>query len=153
MSFKKVEEVKRDRAFKPLDLIIYSAVAVILVAVFLSVFLTKSDKPFSGIEVYSGGELKYTYAFDGGGNISGEGVEEEITDGIVSVRVTCVKGYNVIKIDVAARSVRVEEADCKGKDCVYTPAIVDSDGVIYCSPHGLKIIPLGRGDDGTIIVG
>ena len=153
MSLKKVEEVKSDRGFKPLDLIIYGIIIALVVAVFLAVFMTKKDGGFTGVQVFVRDECVYEYVFGEGGKVlKDSAVEETGEDGLKKITVTGEDGYNVILIDDSARTVRVSEADCKGRDCVYSPEIKDADGVIYCSPHGLKITPTGR-DDGRIIVG
>ncbi len=61
-------------------------------------------------------------------------------------------GYNVACIDTKERTVKVIEADCGKRDCVYTAAITDSGGMIYCSPHQLRILPFDFETDDNIII-
>ena len=60
--------------------------------------------------------------------------------------------YNIIEINKSARSVRITESDCSNrKDCVYSPAITNSAGLIVCSPHRLRILPADYEDDGQTL--
>ena len=52
-------------------------------------------------------------------------------------------GYNVIEVVPNEKTVRVSESNCSSKkDCVFTPAVKNGSGAIFCMPHGLKILPL-----------
>ncbi|MDE5729708.1 MAG: NusG domain II-containing protein [Clostridia bacterium] len=78
--------------------------------------------------------------------------EESPAENSLKIKVTANGGYNVIEIDKAERSVKVTEADCGKRDCVYTAAITDNSGMIYCSPHKLRILPYDFDSGDNIII-
>ena len=61
-------------------------------------------------------------------------------------------GFNVIYIDKTARTAKIVDANCKGKDCAYFAPIDDNNKIIYCSPHGLRVEPLFRDLDSPNII-
>ena len=161
MSLKKVEQVKKDRGFKLFDLIIYGAVAALVVALFLGVFLTRDTSPLSGIRIYYDNTVIYEYVFEeseGGANgetLRADCVEDVKSEGDgVTLKISVEGGYNTVLINTAARTAEVIDADCSNRrDCVYSPALSDNSSFICCVPHKLKIEPLGYNpDDGTIIM-
>lgn len=156
MSLKKVRQVKADKGFKIWDLAVYGAVAIVAVVIFLAVFLTRDSSPLEGVRVYSRGTPVFEYVFGKDEyKILGDGAAEVVVtdgDGELTVRVTTDDGYNVISVNKSG-GVKVTEADCKNKDCVYIPEITDNGGIIFCSPHGLRVVPFDYDpDDGIIIV-
>ena len=140
MSLKKIEQVKRDRGFKIPDLIVYGAVIVAVIVSFVVIFTTKNSDPLTGIRVYSGAQVVFEYAF--GENDAGITVKVNDGDG----------GFNVIYIDKTARTAKIVDANCKGKDCAYFAPIDDNNKIIYCSPHGLRVEPLFRDLDSPNII-
>ena len=154
MSLKKVSEVKADKGFKIWDLIVYGAVVLIIAVIFLAVFLTKDTSPLKGVKIYSDEALVFEYNFTSGEykNSSPESVTVESGENLLKIKVTANGGYNLIEIDTNERAVKVTEADCGKRDCVYTSAIVDNGGMIYCSPHKLRILPFDFEADDTIII-
>lgn len=152
MSLKKVKKVKEDRGFKPADLIIYGLIAVLVAALFIAVFASRDTSPLSGVRVYAGGDVVFEYDFNSK-EYKAHGDNVTVTDGeVLKVRVDINGGYNIIEINPSARTAKVAEADCRGQDCVHTPAITDNSGIIYCSPHGLKIEPFDAEHDNTVIM-
>lgn len=152
MSLKKIEQVKSDRGFKIADLFVYGAVLLVVVALFIAVFLVRDDSPLTGIRIYIANEAVYEYDFSEGQLSCDEtrvSVEEQAGKLILTVSAN---GYNVIEIDKSGK-VKVTSADCGKRDCVYTPELKDKSGIIYCSPHRLKIVPYDYDlDGGTIIM-
>ena len=147
MSLKKVEQVKVDKGFRIWDFIIYASIAVIVAVVFIVVFVTKDDSPLTGVRVFVEGQVVFEYEFDGdpvySGTVTAENVKEDGNG--LTVTVNCADGgMNVIYIDKSAKTVKVRDANCNGKQCTYFPAINDNNKLIYCSPHGLRIEPLSR---------
>ena len=90
--------------------------------------------------------MVYEYDF-GKGEISRSSAVETLSEdgGVITLKVTAGGGYNVVEI--GRDSVKVTEADCPKKDCVFTSAIKDNGGIIYCLSHGLKIIPANYDED------
>lgn len=143
MSLKKVEAVKKDKGFKIFDLIVYGVIIALAVILFVVVFTTKDTSALSGVRIYSKGEAVFEYNF---GTFEYKKLSDSVTveveeaDGAVTVKVITSDGYNTIRIDKSGK-VKVTEADCKNKDCMYIPEITDNSGIIYCSPHGLRVVP------------
>lgn len=153
MSLKKVTQVKKDRGFKIFDLIVYGAV-VLLVAVLFIVWFTVSDRtPLSGVRVCVDDRAVFEYDFekDEYKNLD-EKIVTNVDDKENTLTVTVVPHAgerNVIVIDKKG-TVTVTEANCYGKDCKYMPDIKDNSGIIYCSPHKLRIEPLNYEDGGNV---
>lgn len=150
MSLKKVESVKQETGFKLPDLIVYGVILLLVAALLIIVFTTRNKEPFQGVRVYVNKNIVMSYNFDKDGlnglDVTAEDgtveVPESVTGSVFTVRVQVGEGeYNVIEIDRSLRSVRVVDANCGKRDCVHTPAITDNNGIIYCSPHGLRIVP------------
>ena len=153
MSLKKLDEVRADKGFRLWDILVYGVLALIITAIFLSVFLTRDRGKLEGFQVYAGNEIVYSYSFDDGEIRRGEGVEAEDTERGFKLTVrTDGGGINVITVDSKNRKVEVTEANCSNrKDCVHTPAIADNSGFIYCLPHAVRILPLNPEDGGNIV--
>ena len=150
MSLKKVDAVKADKGFKIFDLIIYGGVIALAVILFAVLFVTKSDAPLNGFRIYVNNTVVYEYSFDDGEKFRAENVQT-VEDGeklIISIS-TDGGGYNNVEIGKDGY-VRMANANCGKKDCVYTPELSKS-GIIYCPPHALKIVPFSLNeDDGNI---
>lgn len=152
MSLKKVGEVKADKGFKIWDLVIYGVIILLTAALFIVVFLTRDDSPLKGIKIYVGNEVVFDYNFEEGKYTSSESAEViSETEEELTVKITTGgNGYNTVMIKKEG-SVKVTEANCRTKDCVYTAEIENNGGAIYCRSHGLKIIPYGYdSDDGNL---
>ena len=152
MSLKKVDEVKADKGFKIWDLVIYGAIAALVVALFIALFVTRDSSPLKGIQISVKGEVVYEYDFEKGEVSRAECVQIQSSDGdLITLKCEADEGYNIIEI-YKGGGVRVTDSDCPSKDCVYTPKITDSGGIIYCHPHALRIIPYDYDiDNGTLI--
>ncbi|MBD5632420.1 MAG: hypothetical protein HDP34_04245 [Clostridia bacterium] len=151
MSLKKVDEVKKDRGFKLFDLIIYGIVVLIVAVLFIVIFTTKNTDPLTGISIYRNAELVFEYEFGGKPEYS-DMVEVQEDDKGLTVTVNADGEINVIYIDKSAKTVKMQDANCKGKDCLYFSAIDDNNKIIYCNPHRLRIEPLISDYDSPIII-
>lgn len=164
MSLNQVANVKADKGFKLADLIIYGAILLLVAALLIAVFVTRNKDPFQGFRVYVNQEVVMSYDFNKGGLnglevVAKDGsveVPECVTGSVFTVKVRVgEEGYNVIQIDQSARSVKIIEANCGTHDCVHTHAVEDNNGIIFCSPHRLRIIPFNfevEDDGGKIIM-
>ncbi len=139
----RLPDVKRGKAFRPLDLIFY-ALILALIAVLLLFTLWPSKGGAVGFSVKYEGKTVYTYRFEGGG----EAVEGELTiseterDGRLLVRFSKGEEYNLVEFDPEGRTARVLDANCSARaDCAHMPAIGES-GTILCVPHALSVEPL-----------
>ena len=151
MSLKKVEQVKKDRGFKLFDLIIYGAILAAVIVTFIAVYVTRDTSELSGIRVYAKAEIVFEYDFSSASSFS-EGVEVKEDGDTITVTVNLDGDLNVFKIDKSKHTVKMTEANCHGKHCVYSREISNNSSIIYCSPHGLKIEPMKRDYNGPIII-
>lgn len=146
MSLKKVESVKSEKGFKLPDLIVYGAIILLVTALFIAVFATRNTEPFQGVQVYVNNTAVMSYDFNKDelkiiakdGSVQPENVEGSVFTVKVSVGE---ERYNIIEIDRTTRSVSIVQANCGSHDCVHTPAIKNNNGIIFCSPHRLRIVP------------
>ena len=148
MSLKKVEQVKADRGFRIWDLIIYGIIAVIIAVLFIVAFTAFNTDPLTGIKISVGSrtslryEVIFEYKFDGEPNVLSDTVSIEEDGKGITVTVKADNGdLNVIYIDKSEKSVKMINANCKGKDCMLLP-INNNSGSITCNSHGLKIEPV-----------
>ncbi len=156
MSLKKIEQVKKDKGFKIFDLIIYGVIALTVAVLFIVIFATRNSDPLTGIKVYVNSELVFEYEFDvtasADDGIKSAIVQAEEESGIIKVTVTDGDEKNVFEIDKKQKTVKMVEANCKGKQCLYFPVMNDNSDFIYCSPHRVRIEPFITRDDGLIIM-
>ncbi len=156
MSLKKVAEVKKGRIFKIWDILVYGILFLIIAVMFIVVFAAKDTSPLHGICVYIDNSPVFEYDFVNGESavLKNDGCVEIVSEDGEKLTVKFYYGenYNVVEIDKIAISVTVTDADCGSKDCTYMRAIVDNSGIIYCSPHRLKIVPVGYDPDGGTII-
>ena len=145
MSKKTVERIKTDKGFKIFDLILYGVIILIVAVSFIAVFATKDKSPLKGVCVFFEEKLVFEYDFENDEVVEGEDLVVSNTEKSLQVKIKTDDGFNLIEIDKKG-SVRIIEADCRGRDCVYSPAITDNNGIIFCSPHMLKIIPSNYDD-------
>lgn len=156
MAIKKVEQVKADKGFRIWDLIIYGVIIVLVATLFIVVFGTRDKSPFKGVRVVLANEVIYEYDFENGKEVSRnskyvETVEDDGESFVLKVSVG-EDGFNYIRIDKSG-SVKMTDANCGKRDCVYMGEMKDNNSLIYCSPHRLKIIPYDFDvDDGDIIM-
>lgn len=148
MSLEKVKQVKADKPFKPADLIVYGVVLLLAAALAAAVYLAPSGGKPQGITVTVGDETVFDYDFSKNEAVKISGCCEVEYGDKITVKITAGGGYNVIEIDRLNRSVKVTDADCRSRECVFTAAITDNRGVIYCSPHRMRIQPYGFRDGG-----
>lgn len=145
MSFKKVEQVKQEKGFKIWDLLVYGAIIVIIVVIFIAVFSTKDTSALNGIRVTVQGNEVFKYSFE---NKAIDYIDESTVtvlsedDTELIVKVECGDGYNVFTVKKSG-SVKMKETDCSRyhPDCLYMAEVKDNNGFIYCLPHGLRIEP------------
>lgn len=161
MAIKKIGQIKESKWFRVWDLIVYGVVAVIIAALFLTVFLTRDTSLPNGFKISYDGRDVFSYIFteDRYESLSPSNivvVEENGEKLVLTFYTDDGKGYNKIEVDKVKRTVRVTDANCSAhKDCVYTPEIKGGSSAIICPPHGMIIRPLGtaKDDDGDIIIG
>ena len=151
MGLKKIEQVKKDRGFKLFDIIIYGTVILIVVVLFIVLFTTRDTGTMTGVKISLRAKIIFEYEFGGTYDFDENFVTiEDDKDGITVVIVDG-NDRNVAYIDKTENSVKMIEANCKGKECMYFEAMKDNSDFIYCSPHGVKIEPLNKDLDDPVI--
>ncbi len=147
MSRKTVDNIRTGKPFRPLDLALYGGIALAVIALFMALVFFVPHSDMSRVFIDLRGDRLAVYDFDAGKLTvtSGKEAYAEVKkqDGKVQLTVWTDeehKGYNVIEIDPAARTVKVTDANCSNhKDCVFSPAVTSSSGMIVCVPHGVKV--------------
>ena len=152
MALKKIEQVKKDRGFKLFDIIIYGSVLVLVAVLFIVLFTTQDKSSLTGISITVKAQVVFEYEFGKDSpHYIAENVAFEKTDGGFSVTIESDGDKNVIFIDTDKNTVKMVEANCRGKQCMYFAAMDDNSDFIYCSPHGLKLEPLFKDLDSPVI--
>ena len=144
MSLKKVEQVKKDKGFRLFDLIIYAVIIAVVAITFIVVFTTRNTDPLTGVKIYVNAEQVFVYEF--GGEDPEESDTVKVDDkGITVTIATANDGLNIVYINKSAKTVKMTEANCKGRYCVlYFPEMSNNTDFIYCPPHGIRIEPLTK---------
>ena len=116
---------------------------ILIVAVlFIAIFTTRNTDPLTGVKVTFKAQTVFEYEFSSGIKTLSEPVEmEEDGDGI-TLTIRSDNEYNVIYIDKSKKTVKMKDANCRGKQCLYFAEIKNNSGFISCEPHGIKIEPL-----------
>lgn len=147
---KKIEQVKKDRGFKLFDIIIYGAIIVTVAVLFIVLFTTRDTSSLTGVKISVRAEVVFEYAFEG---TDPEEKEIKCNDGtVVTISHDGDKGIvvtishdgdkNEVYIDKDKKTVKMSDANCKGKHCMYFAPMDNNSDFIYCSPHGVKVEPL-----------
>ena len=149
MSLKKVQQVRSDKGFKIWDIVVYIALAALIIALFIAFVFTRDSSPITSIEItYGFGEnaqtvCAYNFITDTLAVSSAEHitVNYQTDDGIELCFFGSDSGeYNIIYIDKTNVSVCVTKANCPAQDCVYTAAITNKSSLpIICSTHQMVI--------------
>lgn len=148
MSLERIRAVKADKGFKRGDIVVYSLILCLFLAVLFGVICGIGSEELRGFEIYYGNEKMYSYSFE---EDKGAVYSDKITvlsdDGAgLKLRFENGEEFNEIYADKGKRSVYVTDANCSSrKDCAHTQAIDGGGKIIVCVPHELKIVPLGGG--------
>ena len=152
MSLEKVRQVRSGRFFRPADLIIFGIIAAAAIALFILFFAIKKDGGLEGVRIFVRDEVVFEYSFESDEYKVFSSCAEVVNGEKLTVNITTEEGGNLVEIDRAARSVRVVSADCRSRDCVYSPPLTGADGFICCMPHHMRILPFGYKDDGKTVI-
>ena len=143
MALKKIEQVKKDRGFRLFDIIIYGAVIVIVVVLFIVLFTTRNTGSLSGIRITAKAQVVFEYDFGEDRTLLvADGVTYEKAGSSITVTIVSDGDKNVVLINTDKKTAKMIEANCKGKQCMYFAEMNDNSDFIYCSPHGLMVEPL-----------
>ena len=142
MALKKIEQVKKDRGFKLFDIIIYGAVILLVVVLFIVLFTTRDTSSLTGVKVTVKAQVVFEYEFDSGIKTLSDQIEIAEDENGITLTIRSKDDLNVIYINKTKKTVKMKEANCKGKQCLYFSEIKNNSGGIICEPHGIIIEPL-----------
>lgn len=139
-------KIKKSKPFYVNDLIIYSALAIFLILLFIAVIFKHETDTVHGFYVIYNNEQIAEYSFASGTLKITDGNSDYLSqkeDGIYFYPNGTASGeYNLIVADDLAKTVRVTASTCAGHDCE-RQKITAEGGFIYCAPHNLKITAMG----------
>jgi thiamine biosynthesis lipoprotein len=149
----KVTKVKSDKYFKLADTVIYALVVALIVVLFAVFVFNGSSENVTSVVVRSTltGETLFTYdvATDKYATFLSANYTVDATDNSAAtvVTITTTDGhYNTLTITKGATvTAKMTDALCGiHKECVNNfPAITRDNGVIVCSPNGIKVTTAG----------
>ena len=146
MKDEKFKELKESKTFEIGDILVYSALFILLLVLFVFFVITPSAKTPDGFNIFLDGKKIAVYRYDDGLNIINDDYLNLISYNrdkkSITVYVDDAKTeYNVITVDITNKTAKVTDANCsQSKDCVHTPPL---GSAIVCAPHKLKITPIG----------
>lgn len=146
---------KKDKlsVFRLPDLIIYAAITLLVLSLFLIPLLSCNNSALKGFDVYKDGNLILSFNFDNEEDFFIDKNSERLVEISYQENKTLIKvytdenknDYNLVCANLLEKSVYITESTCSfKKDCVHFKPIVNGNGVIICQPHGIKILPKGE---------
>lgn len=146
-------DFKALKFFKPLDVLFYVAVAVIIVGIFIGAGAAFDEDGWRRTEVWCEGVL--VCYFDNESNnlvtLSNDWANRLVCEkkGDLTVLTIYVDDekteFNTITFQ--AEKVTMTDSSCRGRDCVKTAnTVTRANQIVICMPHSLKIIGVGDGN-------
>lgn len=146
---KSLTEIKKSKPFYFNDLILYFALAILIILFFIAAILKSESDTLRGFYIIYNNQIIAEYDFTSDKlKINGEYTDYlyQNDDGIYFYPNKDNHGeYNLIVADNKAKTVRVTASTCAGHDCE-RQVLSSSGGFIYCAPHNLKITAMGLTD-------
>ena len=147
------ESLKARKPFETWDVITYVFILVLLLCLSIFFVFSPTEKS-SGFKVECDGAKIFTFNYDDCSYVSTHdfSIDVDLANNTITIYFDHAKtDYNVLEFDLEEKSVKVTESTCSAsKECVHIPAIKDSLGTIYCTPHRLKISSLGGTPSGPV---
>lgn len=147
-----IEQLKRQRAFLPWDVLVYGLLALLIGALFWAFVFARHTQPLAALEVYRdsrAGEqlvLRYDYAadaFEVSEAWAGQVQLQPVEGGWAATIATEGGGYNVLQ--VREGKAYISDANCSNRgDCMEFSPITGGDEVIICVPHHLTVLGVGE---------
>ena len=145
----RIAEEKENKVFRKWDLVVYGVIILIIIGLFIGVFLTRDKNGVSSIEVQYDGVNIMTYNFDEDSlQYAPEYISvEKVSSSEYRFTFNLDGDYNILHVDLTARTVTCEDANCSfSKDCT-TMKITKAGDTIICAPHKLVVIAKGNRED------
>ena len=150
------EQIKTSKPFKIFDLFLYCFI-LILVVVLFSVFVffpANANLVNSGFKVILHDKQIFTFDYHTHTySLLPDYTDlidiEDLGEGIYNIKIFTDQNksqYNLLTVDSKSKSIRVADANCSiSKDCVHMKELKNSDDLLICAPHKLKVLPLNSG--------
>ncbi len=150
------EQIKTSKPFKIFDLFLYCFV-LILVIVLFSVFVffpANANLVNAGFKVILHDKQIFTFNYDTHTcsllpdytdfiNI------EDLGEGFYNIKIFTDQNktqYNLLTVNSKNKTVRIADANCSiSKDCAHMKEMKESNDLLICAPHKLKVLPLNIG--------
>ncbi len=141
------DKIKKRKAFEFNDIFIYLFLLLTIFLLFLFFIIIPQRTQSKGFKVLIDNKevlsfyyqnQEFTYSEDLGDFVEIDKDKCQITIFYNSEK----SDYNTIRYSALSNSVVMVDSTCSSsKDCIYEPAI-SKQGVIYCAPHNLIIVPI-----------
>lgn len=150
MGLERIKQEKENKFFKKWDIVVYSVIALIIVALFLIVFIPRKNDQISAFVIKYDNTQVCEYNFDTDTiTYNQDYIKFEKESQYIYVITFSLKGdedYNIIKVDLTNRNITCEDSDCShSKDCTHMRISKMGDNII-CVPHKLIILPVGESE-------
>jgi hypothetical protein len=140
-----IERFSKSLIFYKKDLFLYGFVVLSIVLLFaFLIIIPKSSLPL-GFSVSVDEKVVCSFDFSSQElvvNNTDYKIVHDKENNSITVYTLNQKGFNVINYDCSNYTVRVIDSNCQTQDCMDFFEITSNNGIIYCLPHGLKILPL-----------
>ena len=147
----RIAQEKENKFFMKWDILVYSILALLIVALFLVVFLTKSNDKLTGFTIQYDNAKVCEYSFENKSitydpkYISLEKISEDEFK-LTFHEEEDKSHFNVIHVYISKEIIECEDADCSlSKDCTHMKITKMGDTII-CVPHKLMITPIGKSE-------
>ena len=150
----RTELIKSQKLFCKRDLLVFGALALIIVLLFGFVIFGQPRGELFAVEIYFDGEQIFSYDVKSGEYACKNGfsgISAEKNGDVLALTVTTEKGVNFIEIKSDGET-RVVDSDCRGGQCRGL-SVRRAGDVVLCVPHALKISGVGNGSqsDGEVV--
>lgn len=150
----RTELIKSQKLFCKRDLLVFGALALIIVLLFGFVIFGQPRGELFAVEIYFDGEQIFSYDVKSGEYACKNGfsgISAEKNGDVLALTVTTEKGVNFIEIKSDGET-RVVDSDCRGGQCMGL-SVRRAGDVVLCVPHALKITGVGNGSqsDGEVV--
>lgn len=136
-----VENVKKS-PFKPLDIVVFVAIAALIALAFVFFGPKTGDK----FEVLINNEKVFEYTFDGGSYLIYDTDKVEVVSN-TEFKFFAGGGYNLLTVDGEKKDAYISDADCPTKEC---KTMRLSSGTVICAPHNLTVRLIGKVSQPTV---
>ncbi|MCR4874775.1 MAG: NusG domain II-containing protein [Clostridia bacterium] len=150
MGIDRIKQEKENKFFKKGDILVYSIIALIIVALFLIVFIPRNNDQITAFVIKYDNIQVCEYNFDTDTITYNQDYikfeKESQSVYIITFSLKDDEDFNIIRVDLTTRNITCEDSDCShSKDCTHMRISQMGDSII-CVPHKLIISPVGESE-------